>query len=257
MASEAISYLAYMPTAPVPHPVYSVRLRGQTVHYTIRRSARAKHIRISISAHDGVIVTFPSRMRRYVNPDDFLREKQDWVLKHLSTMTLTSRTAELTSGSRVSIYGREYTVNILNCSVRRPEIELTGGELRVQLPLNYTGEVKNAVKDWIREQAAPVIQREAEALSTKIGVRYKRLTIRDQRTKWGSCSRTGNLSFNWRLILFPPKVLRYVVIHELCHLKQFNHSPRFWQLVEQYDPHFQESIEWLKTNGVQIEGALR
>ena len=246
-----------MPTAPVPHPVYTVRLKGQTVSYTIRRSPRAKHIRITISAHDGVVVTFPSRMRRYVNPDDFLREKEDWVLRHLSKMTPASGVAELTSGSRVSIYGREYTVAILNCSVRRPEIELTGSELRVALPVDYNGRVKDAVKEWIRRQAAPVIQREAEELAEQIGVRYKRLTIRDQRTKWGSCSRNGNLSFNWRLILFPPDVLRYVVIHELCHLKQFNHSPRFWQLVEQFDPSYQRSIEWLRINGVQIEGALR
>lgn len=227
------------------------------MEYTIRRSARARHIRITISAHDGVVVTFPARMRRYVNPDDFLREKQEWVLHHLSKLNPTTRPAELTSGSRVSIYGREYTVSILNCSVRRPEIELAGSELRVALPMDYSGEVKDAVKEWIRRQAAPVIQREAEELAEEIGVKYRRLTIRDQRTKWGSCSRTGNLSFNWRLILFPPDVLRYVVIHELCHLRQFNHSPRFWQLVERFDPDFRSSIEWLKTHGVQIEGALR
>jgi predicted metal-dependent hydrolase len=237
--------------------VYTVRLRGQTVQYTIRRSPRAKHIRITISAHDGVVVTFPSRMRRYVNPDDFIREKQEWVLRHLSKMKPPARATELTTGSRVSICGQEYTVAILNCSVRRPEIELAGSELRVNLPIGYEGQVKDAVKTWIRGQATPVIQREAEHLAQMIGVKFKRLTIRDQRTKWGSCSRTGNLSFNWRLILFPPNVLRYVVVHELCHLKQFNHSPRFWQLVEQFDPHYRDSIEWLRVNGVQIEGALR
>jgi predicted metal-dependent hydrolase len=246
-----------MPAATVPHPVYTVRLQGQTVEYTIRRSPRAKHIRITISAHEGVVVTFPARMRRYVNPDDFLREKQEWVLKHLTKLTPATRAAELTSGSRVSIYGNEYTVSILNCSVRRPEIELAGSELRVALPHGYTGEVKDAVKGWIRQQAVPVIQREAERMAPLIGVQYKRLTIRDQRTKWGSCSRSGNLSFNWRLILFPPDVLRYVVIHELCHLKQFNHSPRFWQLVKQFDPSYEKAIDWLKSNGVQIEGALR
>lgn len=246
-----------MPTGPVPHPTYTVRLRGQTVQYTIRRSPRAKHIRLTISQHDGVVVTFPSRMRRYVNPDDFIREKQDWVLRHISKMGPAANASELVTGSRVSIYGNEYTVAILNCSARRPEIELTGSELRVALPVGYKGEVKDAVKEWIRGQAAPVIQREAETLAREIGVRYKRLTIRDQRTKWGSCSRNGNLSFNWRLILFPPDVLRYVVIHELCHLKQFNHSTRFWQLVERFDPTYTNSVEWLKTNGVKIEGALR
>jgi predicted metal-dependent hydrolase len=227
------------------------------VHYTIRRSPRAKHIRITISAHDGVVVTFPSRLRRYVNPDDFLREKQDWVLRHMTKLAPAARAQELTSGSRVSIYGREYTVSIIDCMTSRPQIELAGSELRVALPVGYAGEVKDAVKQWIRKQAVPVIEREAQSLAPRIGVAYKRLTIRDQRTKWGSCSRSGNLSFNWRLILFPPDVLRYVVIHELCHLRHFNHSQRFWQLVGQHDPNYRNAIEWLKTHGLQIEGALR
>lgn len=82
-----------------------------------------------------------------------------------------------------------------------------------------------------------------------LGVTYGKISIRDQKTRWGSCSSEGNLSFNWRLILAPPDVLDYVVIHELCHRKEMNHSKEFWALVESLMPHYKECRKWLKKNG--------
>lgn len=82
-----------------------------------------------------------------------------------------------------------------------------------------------------------------------LGVTYGKMSIRDQKTRWGSCSSEGNLSFNWRLILAPPDVLDYVVIHELCHRKEMNHSKEFWALVESLMPHYKECRKWLKKNG--------
>lgn len=247
-----------MQPAPIPSPVYSVRLKGQTVHYTIRRSARAKHIRITINAHNGVVVTFPARLRRYINPDDFLREKQEWVLRHLSKAGAAgSREAELTDGAVLSVCGRDLRIVVGHARGRRPQVHAVRDELHVDIPAEQPARVNDVVRDWLRLRAEEVIAPEAERLAARIGVHFKRLTIRDQRTKWGSCSRAGNLSFNWRLVLFPPSVLRYVIVHELCHLKQFNHSPRFWHLVETFDPGFRRSIEWLKEHGTGIEGALR
>jgi predicted metal-dependent hydrolase len=247
-----------MRLTPVPSPTYTVRLQGKVVPYTVRRSARAKHIRITINAHSGVVVTFPSRMRSYVNPDEFLREKQDWVLRHLPKAGILDRaSADLENGSAIHLHGRQYALDIERDGVVRPLVQTLPGRLKVVLPRAHRGQVKEVVRTWMRSRADVVIRRETERLAAEIGVRYRRLTIRDQRTKWGSCSRAGNLSFNWRLILFPPSVLRYVIVHELCHLKQFNHSPRFWQMVERHDPRYQASIDWLKEHGSIADGALR
>ena len=82
-----------------------------------------------------------------------------------------------------------------------------------------------------------------------LGVTYGKISIRDQKTRWGSCSSEGNLSFNWRLILAPPDVLDYVVIHELCHRKEMNHSKEFWALVESLMPEYKERRKWLRENG--------
>jgi predicted metal-dependent hydrolase len=99
-----------------------------------------------------------------------------------------------------------------------------------------------------RELVAMLVQDEAEAL----GVEVKRVQIRDQRTRWGSCSAAGNLSFNWRLVLAPLEVLDYVVVHEVCHLREANHSRRFWRLVESRRPEWREQKAWLDLHGPEL-----
>ena len=83
-------------------------------------------------------------------------------------------------------------------------------------------------------------------------VEYDKLELRNQRTRWASCSVQRTLSFNWRLVMAPPDVIDYVVIHELAHLRERNHTRRFWQLVRQYDPDYEQHVEWLKENSVRL-----
>ena len=99
-----------------------------------------------------------------------------------------------------------------------------------------------------RELVSTVAQEEAGL----IGVEYRRIRIGGQRTLWGSCSPRGTLSFNWRLVLAPPEVLDYVVVHELCHLRVPNHSRRFWELVERHRPHWRQQRDWLRVHGPEL-----
>jgi len=240
----------------IPPAIETIDLDGTTVSYTVRRSARAKYMRITISPHNGVVVTLPTRLRRYVNPDKLLKEKKEWVLSHLEKLPLPPAPSPIRDGSTVHYMGREFRLRVKSGGLLQG-CEITGNELRVTIPPDFEGDLKEVVREWIRERAAEKIGREVEKLAEQIKVRYNRVSIRDQKTKWGSCSKRGNLSFNWRLILFPPRILRYVVIHELCHLKHFNHSSRFWDLVEEHDPRYRDSITWLKQNGALVEGDLR
>lgn len=98
-------------------------------------------------------------------------------------------------------------------------------------------------------QALEVIPRVAARFAPVVGVSYGRITIRNQRTRWGSCSSQGNLNFNCLLLRAPQEVLEYVVVHELCHRKEMNHSPKFWAEVERVLPNYRESKRWLKENG--------
>jgi predicted metal-dependent hydrolase len=103
-----------------------------------------------------------------------------------------------------------------------------------------------------RREAHARISLLAQSEAAALGVTYRRLVLRDQRSRWGSCSSTGTLSFNWRLVLAPHDVLDYVVVHEVCHLVEHNHGPRFWRLVERRRPDYRESKSWLDNHGWEI-----
>ena len=106
----------------------------------------------------------------------------------------------------------------------------------------------------LRERAKSVLAQRTAYFARQIGVTYGRITVRDQKTRWGSCSQTGNLNFNFRLILAPSEVLDYVVVHELCHRRQMNHSAQFWQEVAQVLPDYRERKAWLTENGWRLMG---
>lgn len=108
----------------------------------------------------------------------------------------------------------------------------------------------------LRERAKSVLAQRTAHFARQIGVTYGRITVRDQKTRWGSCSQTGNLNFNFRLILAPLEVLDYVVVHELCHRRQMNHSAQFWQEVAQVLPDYRKRKAWLTENGWRLMGEL-
>jgi hypothetical protein len=109
-----------------------------------------------------------------------------------------------------------------------------------------------ALERWYRRMAREEIGARLDRACAVAGLTYTKLTIRDQRTRWGSCSRAGAMSFNWRLLLAPEAVLDYVIWHEACHLAVMDHSPRFWALVAQHCPDYREQVSWLKRNGATL-----
>ena len=125
----------------------------------------------------------------------------------------------------------------------------------IQPPIRSSQEQKQiqALEKRYRDAAKEYIPKRAAYYHQFTGGHYKKITIRDQKTRWGSCSGTGNLSFNFRLMLAPPRVLDYVVVHELCHLTHMNHSKDFWNMVERILPDYKEQRKWLKENGHTLQ----
>jgi len=136
------------------------------------------------------------------------------------------------------------------------DVVLECNKLAVSPGLFNNGLLEPALEQWYRIEAAKLITAIADRLSSQMGIGYKRIGIRGQKTRWGSCSRKRNLSFNWKLIMAPEPVVEYVIIHELLHLKEMNHSKRFWQLVARYCPGWRENKKWLKQHEADLTARL-
>lgn len=177
--------------------------------YQLIRSDR-KTLAIEVTAEGELIVRAPKRCRKAII-EAFLQEKQDWI-------------------ERKRVERKD----------RRKDWE---SQQEAMAPWSESDYQK------ARELARLVLTQKAGLYGSIMKVTYGRISIRDQKTRWGSCSTKGNLNFNWRLILAPEEIQDYVVVHELAHLKEMNHSPAFWAIVEEILPDYRKRRQWLKQNG--------
>lgn len=243
------------PPASSPVERGTIQLGGRTVSYTVRRSARARNYRIAVTPLDGVVIVYPLRLRHYRSPQSLLREHERWLLKHIDRLALPETPAgPLVDGDTLLYRGEPHTVRFEQGS--RYEVDVQEHTLVVRARAGARRTPVEVLRSWLADEARRTIEKVARDEATQIGVDYTSITVRDQRTRWGSCSRRRSLSFNWRLVLAPPEVLRSIVVHELCHLRHFNHSARFWALVERHDPDHKAHSTWLNTHGLRAGQGL-
>lgn len=154
-------------------------------------------------------------------------------------------------GSRVSVEGRLYELELKKAA--RTAARFEDGRMLLSLPEPEDEEkVRAALKQVLSKRALERIRMRLDYYEPRLGVSFNRVAIRDQKSRWGSCSAKHNLNFNWKLIMAPPEALDYVVIHELCHLLEFNHSQRFWMLVRSQMPEYESWKKWLKDHGSEL-----
>ena len=186
---------------------------------------------------------------REVEP--FVEEKRAWIERTLERMRETESElppARLADGGEAPYLGERLglAVRIERGRVRE-HVSRRGHELRLALPPGTT--VRDALERWYRRRARAEVGPRLDAACARWGSSYTKLQIRAQRTRWASCSSTGAMSFNWRLLLAPEAVLDYVVEHEVCHIEIMDHSPRFWALLESRVPDWREHSRWLRRYG--------
>jgi predicted metal-dependent hydrolase len=212
--------------------------------YTVRRSSRARRVRVTVDAQAGVEVVLPQRSPARAAAAA-VAELRPWIERRL---------AEAES-VRERVAARGDTVPYLGTDLRlipepgRTRVHRRGDTLLVPASAAQRGP---ALERWYRRAARTEILPRLDAATAALGRPYTALTIRGQRTRWGSCSSTGAMSFNWRLLLAPDDVLDYVVWHEACHLAVMDHSPRFWALVERHFPDYEAPRRWLRRNGATL-----
>jgi predicted metal-dependent hydrolase len=219
--------------------------------YTVRRSNRARRVRIQVTA-DGVEVVVPRRLSlEEVEP--FVASKRAWIDRTLLRM----RAAEaerprplLEDGGEVPYLGERLRLRVVvEPGRQRSHVIRRDDELRVAVAESGRAAVEAALERWYRTQARTEVAVRLDAAVARVGQSYSSLQIRGQRSRWASCSSKGGMSFNWRLLLAPPEILDYVVEHEVAHLEIHDHSQRFWDLLASRRPGYRDEERWLRQNG--------
>jgi predicted metal-dependent hydrolase len=212
------------------------------IPYTIRRSTRARRVRVNVHAHTGVEVVLPTRVPERAAAAA-VSELRPWIERRLDdAQEVLARIA-----------ARAGTVPYLGASLELvPETGRTRAHRSGERLLVPTGDARLAIERFYRRAARAEIAPRLDRATALAGSSYSGLSIRAQRTRWASCSSNGRMSFNWRLLLAPERVLEYVVWHEVCHLEVLDHSPRFWALVQSRWPTWREDRDWLSRHGATL-----
>jgi predicted metal-dependent hydrolase len=220
-------------------------LRADLPPYAIRRSDRARRVRVTVEPDGAVVVVLPRRMPERAAADAVVHLR-GWIERRVAEAH-ARRARNVRPPGTVPYLGRDLAL--------RPETGRTRAHRRgdvLHVPAADPARTEALERFYRRAARAEALPR-VEAAAAALGRRCTALTIRNQRTRWGSCSAKGAIALNWRLLLAPEPVLDYVVWHEACHLVHLDHSPRFWALLAHHLPDFRDPQRWLRDNG----GALQ
>ena len=220
--------------------------------YTVKRSGKRRKLTITVERDRSVIVHAPAS-----TPDEKIRElvesKRHWIYEKINHRQKYRDLPhppgkELVSGESALYLGRQYPIEMVESGLE--EIRFTQ---RFMVPVSHARRQENSMRDWYiaraNEKILPRVRRHAHQL----GVEYKGTKIVDNRYRWGSCTVKDNVNFNWRLIKAPMFVIDYVIVHELAHLIEANHTPQFWNIVRAQIPQMGKARTWLSENGQVLE----
>jgi predicted metal-dependent hydrolase len=232
----------------------TVRIQGRVIPYTIRRSAKATRVSLRIGQSAGLELVVPPDVE-ILNPDQVVRGKASWILRKLdflSTSDGKNLRLSFSHGSTLHLLGREIVLELDESAEGKPSVNVDGRVCRITARHTDEKTIKQVLFSWYREEAKRIIPHRAAQLASVHSLTYTGVKVRDQRTRWGSCSSGGSLNFNWRLILAPPAVMDYLIVHELAHLREGNHSSKFWDVVAKMCPPYQEAERWIREHGLRL-----
>ncbi len=212
-------------------------------NYTIVKSAR-NSVSITILPNGIIKVRAPKLMPNFLIRR-FVIQHQEWIekkLKKQKTLPVLSK-KQYVNGETYMFLGNQYHLSIGAHS----NIHIGKSELFYPKVLEFR--IQKELKTWYQQQAKKIITQRIKENAKQMNVAYSEVYFSDTKSKWGSCTHDNKLQFNWRLVMAPLIVLNYVVIHELAHIEEKNHSDRFWRLVERYTPSYKQHRLWLKRNG--------
>ena len=226
----------------------SLRVFDETIDYEVRRSDDATQPRIDVDIH-GVTVVLPAGSS--IDPQELVEDNAQWLLEKWRNYESHREQAPSRSfepGETFPYRDSELPVEVSDVDRSRVDSDAF---ILADNAVAETG-IQDALEALYRREARSVFESRIDHYADKMGVEPGKLELRNQRTRWASCSPQRTLSFNWRLVMAPDDVINYVVIHELAHLREKNHTRRFWNIVRQYDSEYKAHVDWLTENSSKL-----
>lgn len=224
----------------------TIEIDGAPVTVAVKVNARSKSYRLSLPG-SGPVLTLPPH-GKWVEAEAFLHRHHNWLAARIK------RVPEATSfapGSTITLRGEEHRVVATGRVRGRVEVAEMDGEKVLLVPGDAAHQARR-LTDWLKDEALADLEIRSAYHAARLGVTIKAIRMREQKSRWGSCSSTGNINYNWRLILAPPFVLDYVAAHEVAHLVEMNHSAAFWAAVKKTMPDMERGRAWLKAHGREL-----
>jgi predicted metal-dependent hydrolase len=224
----------------IKDPKPSIQIGSRQIPIEIRRSPRARRVKLRIERTAIVVLVLPERVSA-AEGFRFLQRELTWIAGKLIGLP---GPIPFRDGETVPVMGIAH--QICHVPERRGVVWPEDGSLFVT---GREEHIARRISDWYAKTAKQEIFPVAEDYASKLDVSFRGITVRDQKTRWGSCSSQGRLNFSWRLLMMPKSVFSYIVAHEVAHLRQMNHSAAFWQLVNRINPDVSAAKQWLKDYG--------
>lgn len=225
-----------------------ISLHGQTYTYVVIKETR-KSVRIKLLKANAIEIKSP-RVFSLQKAEQILRQNERWIQEQNEQFIKKDTikiNQSLQSGSVLLWRGRPITLEIAVSEKEPASIILSGNTLQVKTASSDA--FQQDLKKWYIDQSRKQLLERTAYWQKIMDIEIGKIHIKDQKTRWGSCSSLGNLNFNWRLVMAPPETMDYLIIHELCHCMHLNHSPKFWTAVSVYCPGYKQQQQWLKRNG--------
>lgn len=208
--------------------------------YQLNKNSKSRSIRISIDANGKILVSAP-KLYPTLLIEKFLKQQESWILQKKAQV---AKLRVNIKNNEIYIFGEKYQIIANTDQTKLSGIKIADQKLVINQLKSCSYQAK--IERFLKNTATKYLAQKTAVLAKKMAISYQRIGIRQQKSRWGSCSSRGNINFNWRLIHYPPAIINYVIIHELAHRQEANHSKQFWQLVSKYDPDYKKHKNALK-----------
>lgn len=219
-----------------------------------RVSRRSRHLRITVSARSGLTVTRPPHVS-LAQATAFVDSRREWIERQLAKFGAVEPAAPPRT-LHLRLTGESLPLQYVETPHAGASLQETADRLTLNLDPARPEDGREALRNWLKRRARSALEPRLDDLSARLALPYNRLSLRMQRTRWGSCSNRRNISLNAKLLFLPEQLVHHVLVHELAHTVHLDHSPAFWRLVERHDPQWRTHRDALRGSGSMVPAWL-